>query len=61
MGAICLIDTSIFLEVLNVPQKANQHKFIMELLKEKINEGGNSFFAYGDYSRNWKSYCPKSQ
>ena len=36
MGAICLIDTSIFLEVLNVPQKANQHKSIMKLLKEKI-------------------------
>ena len=43
MGAICLIDTSIFLEVLNVPQKANQHKFIMELLKEKINEGETLF------------------
>jgi len=43
MGAICLIDTSIFLEVLNVPQKANQNKSIKKLLKEKIEEGETLF------------------
>ena len=36
MGAICLVDTSIFVEILDVPQKASQHKQIMEQLREKI-------------------------
>lgn len=36
MGAICLIDTSIFIEILDVPQKASQHKQIMQQLEEKI-------------------------
>lgn len=36
MGSICLIDTSIFLEILNVPQKANQSKLIFQELQEKI-------------------------
>lgn len=43
MGAICLIDTSIFLEILNVPKKASQSELIFQELKEKI-EAGESLF-----------------
>jgi len=43
MGAICLIDTSIFLEILNVPHKASQSELILQELKEKI-EAGESLF-----------------
>ncbi|GCL54629.1 hypothetical protein NIES3806_19720 [Microcystis aeruginosa NIES-3806] len=43
MGAICLIDTSIFLEILNVPHKASQSELIFQELKEKI-EAGESLF-----------------
>lgn len=43
MGAICLIDTSIFVEVLNVPQKANQHQLILQLLAEKIKANESLF------------------
>jgi hypothetical protein len=43
MGAICLIDTSIFLEILNVPQKASQSELILQELKEKIKAGESLF------------------
>jgi hypothetical protein len=43
MGAVCLIDTSVFVEILNVPQKATQHKQIFQALKEKI-EAKESLF-----------------
>lgn len=43
MGAICLIDTSIFLEILNVPHKASQSELILQELKEKI-EARESLF-----------------
>ena len=36
MGAICLIDTSSFLEILNVPHKASQSELILQKLEEKI-------------------------
>ena len=36
MGAVCLIDTSVFVEILNVPQKASQHRQIIQQLEEKI-------------------------
>jgi hypothetical protein len=36
MTAICLIDTSIFVEILNVPSKASQHEVIVEQLGQKI-------------------------
>ncbi len=36
MNAICLIDTSIFTEVLNVPVKATKHKNIILELEKKI-------------------------
>ena len=36
MSAICLIDTSIFVEVLNVPVKATQHREALRALREKI-------------------------
>ncbi|MCB5286843.1 MAG: hypothetical protein LHW64_03460 [Candidatus Cloacimonetes bacterium] len=39
MKAICIIDTTIFLEILNVPNKAAQHKQTMAELKEKISAG----------------------
>lgn len=43
MGAICLIDTSIFLEILNVPKKANQSESIFQELEEKIKAGESLF------------------
>jgi hypothetical protein len=43
MSAICLIDTSIFVEILNVPKKAKQHSEIIELLRVKI-EAKESLF-----------------
>lgn len=36
MSAICLIDTSIFVEILNVPKKATQYEQIVSDLKTKI-------------------------
>lgn len=36
MSAICIIDTSIFLEILNVPFKANQHGDVIKQLEDKI-------------------------
>lgn len=39
MKAICIIDTSILLEILNVPQKASQHQRIWKELQEKISTG----------------------
>lgn len=43
MSAICLIDTSIFVEVLNVPVKATQHSETIQALREKI-ETNESLF-----------------
>ncbi|MBV4537963.1 hypothetical protein [Pseudomonas urmiensis] len=36
MTAVCLLDTSIFLEILNVPVKAQQHTKILEELAKRI-------------------------
>jgi hypothetical protein len=36
MTAICLIDTSIFVEILNVPIKASRHVEIVNILEDKI-------------------------
>lgn len=36
MKSVCLIDTSVFLEILNVPDKAGMHELIVEELEEKI-------------------------
>jgi hypothetical protein len=36
MRAICLIDTSIFVEILNVPMMANQHQRTLQDLQAKI-------------------------
>lgn len=36
MSAICLIDTSLFVEILNVPGKAQRHAEVLELLHAKI-------------------------
>ncbi|NBB80455.1 MAG: hypothetical protein GVY36_13605 [Verrucomicrobia bacterium] len=43
MNAVCLIDTSIFDEILNIPMKANRHEEIMEELKRKV-DGSESLF-----------------
>ena len=43
MSAICLIDTSVFLEILNVPSKANQHSEIVRILTEKIKANESLF------------------
>jgi len=36
MNAICLIDTSIFLEILSVPAKASHHRQVLDELETKI-------------------------
>jgi len=36
MSAICIIDTTVFLEILNVPNKATLHKNIIQELETKI-------------------------
>lgn len=36
MKAVCLVDTSILLEILNVPGKAGQHEIIIDALERKI-------------------------
>ena len=36
MSAICLIDTSIFLEILDVPRKATRHEHVILELQRKI-------------------------
>ena len=39
--SICIIDTSIFCNILKVPGKSQEHSSIMDLMKEKI-QGGES-------------------
>lgn len=39
MSAICLIDTSIFVEIINVPMMANRHSQTILALEEKIRAG----------------------
>lgn len=43
MKTICLVDTSIFLELLNVPNKANQHVDITAQLAAKIEDKESLF------------------
>lgn len=43
MSAICLIDTSIFLEILNIPNKVTQNSKIIDLLEEKIKANESLF------------------
>ncbi len=43
MKAVCLIDTSIFVEILNIPMKANRHSQIMTDLKVKIEDSESIF------------------
>jgi hypothetical protein len=43
MKAICLVDTSIFVEILNVPYKASQHKIITDQVAAKILEKESLF------------------
>ena len=43
MKAICLVDTSIFLELLNVPNKANQHVTITDQRTAKISNKESLF------------------
>jgi hypothetical protein len=39
MSALCLIDTSVFLEILNVPGKSNRHAEMLKELEEKVKLG----------------------
>ncbi|MGK5095515.1 hypothetical protein WDW89_26325 [Deltaproteobacteria bacterium TL4] len=43
MNSICLLDTTVFVEILNVPQKANQHARIIESLEQKIKDNESLF------------------
>lgn len=36
MTAVCLLDTSIFIEILNVPNKAQQHEAILAQLADRL-------------------------
>jgi len=36
MTASCLIDTTIFVEILNVPVKASRHDEVVKILEDKI-------------------------
>lgn len=44
MSAICLVDTSIFVEVLDVPGKASQHTAILEQLTERLEQDREELF-----------------
>jgi hypothetical protein len=43
MSAICLIDTSIFLEILDVPRKAARHEDVISELQAKMENGETLF------------------
>lgn len=43
MKSVCLIDTSVLLEILNVPDKAGMHALILAELEEKIRDGEGLF------------------
>jgi hypothetical protein len=43
MSAICLIDTSIFLEILDVPRKATRHEHVILELQRKMEDGETLF------------------
>lgn len=43
MTAVCLIDTSIFVEILNVPVKAQQHEQTLQQLGQRISDGESLF------------------
>jgi predicted nucleic acid-binding protein len=43
MSAICLIDTSVFVELLNVPNKAGKHKEILGLLTQRVDRQESLF------------------
>ncbi len=43
MSAVCLIDTSVFVEILDVPRKACDHEQVITELQSKI-ENGESLF-----------------
>ncbi|MGP8289684.1 hypothetical protein ACT3OH_05395 [Vreelandella zhanjiangensis] len=44
MSAICLVDTSVFLEILNVPGKASQHSEIFDQLSELVEHTRDELF-----------------
>lgn len=43
MTAVCLIDTSIFVEILNVPMKAQRHIETLQQLEQRIQAGESLF------------------
>jgi hypothetical protein len=43
MSAICLLDTSIFVEILNVPFMAGSHREIVQTLQKKIEDNETLF------------------
>lgn len=43
MSAICLIDTTIFLEILDVPRKATRHEHMILELQRKMEDGETLF------------------
>ncbi len=43
MKAICLIDTSVFVNILNVPNKSQNHEYVKSELKKKILDGESMF------------------
>ncbi len=49
MTAVCLIDTSIFVEILNVPVKAQQHIETLHQLEQRILAGESLFLPWLQY------------
>lgn len=43
MNAVCLLDTSVFVEILNVPGKAQHHLPVLVQLEERIQAGQSLF------------------
>jgi len=43
MTAVCLLDTSVFVEILNVPSKAQCHEAILQDLEARIQNGESLF------------------
>ncbi|MBK1707249.1 PIN domain-containing protein [Halochromatium glycolicum] len=44
MSAICLVDTTVFLEILNVPIKAKRHQETLAQLRERIASNSEELF-----------------
>ena len=49
--SICLLDTSVFVEFLNVPNMNTRHAGICDELKQKIRDGEFLFLPLAEFSQ----------